>query len=70
MRKNVGFIIIASKEISFNEEIVLGVQIFENNDYKYVTWLCRNGDNYNTGHYYLDIETAVKDYRNRIRRGY
>ena len=67
MRTNVGFIIIASDKNESGDEIVLGCYPFDNG-YKYVTWVCFNGDDYNFGHYFTDINEAVEDYNRRLRK--
>lgn len=66
-KENVGFIIIAAKDIvnDFPAQIVLG---FRRTSYaaEYVTWLY-NGESkgYFFGHYFLNFEAAVKDYEKR-----
>lgn len=64
-RENVGFIIIGSERIGINEEIVFGV-----NDNQYVTWHCRNGEDYSNGHYGSSFMDAIEDFKRRVIRGY
>ena len=64
-RENAGFIIIGSERIGINEEIVFGV-----NDSQYVTWHCRNGNNYSNGHYGNSFMDAIDDFKRRVIRGY
>ena len=66
MRTNAGFVIIASEKNNRDEEIVLGCHPFDNG-YKYVTWTCYNGNDYNFGHYFTDINKAVRDYNARVK---
>lgn len=65
-RRNSGFTIIRSARISSNEEIVIGYNpTYE--DHKFVTWFCRNGNDYNYGHYVSTLTEAVKDFLKRIK---
>ena len=36
----------------------------------YITWCCYKGSYCVAGHYFIDIETALKDYKHRIEGGY
>ena len=62
MRENAGYTIILAIPIG-NVEFVLG----ENpvGIAKYVTWECKNGDNYYWGHYTTDRLAAMRDLLNR-----
>ena len=67
-RENAGFIIIGSERVGINEEIVFGM----NNSHwrQYVTWHCRNGNNYSNGHYGSSFMDAIDDFKRRVIRGY
>lgn len=67
-RENAGFIIIGSERIGINEEIVLGVN--DSHWRQYVTWHCRNGNNYSNGHYGSSFMDAIDDFKRRVIRGY
>lgn len=67
-RENAGFIIIGSERIGINEEIVLGVN--DSHWRQYVTWHCRNGNNYSNGHCGSSFMDAIDDFKRRVIRGY
>lgn len=58
VRMNQGYIITDSIHIG-ETEFVLGVS--HNAPSMFVTWTCKNGDNYYWGHYYSDLLKAKKD---------
>ena len=57
-RSNQGYIIVSSIH-SGESEIVLGANAKAPSPY--VTWMCRNHDNYYWGHYFSDKFAAEKD---------
>lgn len=61
-RKNQGYIITNSITIG-NSEFVLGVH--ETRPNAFVTWECKNKDDYFWGHYCDDLLTAQKDFLER-----
>lgn len=62
MRKNAGYIITESIRIG-NVEFVLGEKQTE--PAQYVTWECKDGDNYYWGHYMTDKLAALGDLLDR-----
>ena len=62
-RENVGYFIKESMKIG-SLEIVLGEKDDQNSK-KYVTWQCRNGNDYNHGHYYDNELDAKADFCQR-----
>lgn len=60
-RINAGYTIVESCAIDDELEVVLGERRG-----KYVTWRCRNGEDYYWGHYFDDPRAALKDYGKRI----
>lgn len=58
MRINAGYIITDSIHIG-ETEFVLGVHSTAAN--QFVTWSCKDGKDYNWGHYYSDLLSATKD---------
>lgn len=61
-RTNAGYIIANSITIG-NTEVVLGVHSEYPN--KFVTWECKNKNDYYWGHYHTDILQAQKDFLQR-----
>ena len=61
-RENAGYEIINSMKIGENE-VVLGAK--KEGYVKYVTWECKDGNNYFWGHYHTDLLTAQKDFCER-----
>lgn len=57
-RTNAGFIITDSIHIG-NSEFVIGIHTSAPRSY--VTWQCRNGNNYFWGHYFEDRQSAERD---------
>ena len=57
-RTNAGYVITDSIKIG-DTEIVLGEH--SKAAAPYVTWLCKNENNYFWGHYFMDRKTAVRD---------
>lgn len=62
MRKNAGYIITESIRIG-HVEFVLGEKQME--PAQYVTWECKDGDNYYWGHYMTDKLAALRDLLDR-----
>lgn len=62
-RKNAGYIITQSMTIG-ESEIVLGVHTTRPN--AFVTWECKNKDNYYWGHYTTSLIAAQKDFCKRV----
>ena len=65
-RKNAGYTIISTFLFARSDdgttfEIVLG----ENSRGHYVTWECKNGNNYYWGHYFDQIDHARADFLDR-----
>lgn len=58
MRINAGYIITDSVHVG-GMEFVLGVHSAAAN--QFVTWACKDGNNYFWGHYHDDLLTATKD---------
>lgn len=63
-RENAGYVITNSIKIA-SLEIVMG-EADGNNGKKYVTWQCRNGNDYNHGHYYDNKLDAKADFCKRV----
>ena len=57
-RTNAGFIITDSIHIG-NSEFVIGIHTSAPRSY--VTWQCRNGNDYFWGHYFEDRQSAERD---------
>jgi len=57
-RKNAGYMIIQSMMVG-NAEFVLGYR--EGAMTPYVTWECKDGNNYFWGHYFMERHQAVRD---------
>ncbi len=64
-RINAGYEIIDAIPVG-NTEFVLGRNIHDGA--RYVTWECKNGDNYFWGHYFADRKDAVRDFYERAGR--
>ena len=62
MRRNAGYTITESIRIG-NVEFVLGEKQTE--PAQYVTWECKDGDNYYWGHYMTDKLAALRDLLDR-----
>ena len=62
MRKNAGYTIVESICIG-KLEFVLGES--STDPAQYVTWACKNGDNYFWGHYMTDKLAALRDLLDR-----
>lgn len=62
MRENAGYTIILAIPIG-NVEFVLGENTSDGA--RYVTWECKNGNNYYWGHYTTDKLAAMRDLLNR-----
>ena len=62
MRANAGYTITQSIHIG-NTEFVLGES--SSDPAQFVTWACRNGDNYFWGHYMTDKLAALRDLLDR-----
>lgn len=60
-RENAGYEIINSMKIG-ESEIVLGAR---DGYMAYVTWECKDGNNYFWGHYHTDLLSAQKDFCKR-----
>ena len=58
IRTNAGYVITNSINVG-NTEFVLGVHM--NTPNQFVTWQCKDGDNYFWGHYFSDRLKAQKD---------
>ena len=63
-RENVGYVITNSIKIA-SLEIVMG-EADSKDGKKYVTWQCRNGNDYNHGHYYDNELNAKADFCKRV----
>jgi hypothetical protein len=63
IRQNQGYTILQAQTVG-NEEIVLGENL--NAPDPYVTWVCRNGTDYNFGHYRSSMLSASRDFMKRI----
>ena len=62
-RINAGYVITDSIKIG-DTEVVLGEH--SKAAAPYVTWLCKNENNYFWGHYFTDKEAATKDFYDRV----
>ena len=63
VRQNAGYTILQAQTVG-NKEIVLGEN--PNAPDPYVTWVCRNGTDYNFGHYCSSMLSASRDFMKRI----
>ena len=63
IRQNTGYIILQACKVG-NQEIVLGENL--NAPDPYVTWMCRNGTDYNFGHYCSTMLSASRDFMKRV----
>ena len=61
-RMNAGYIITDSVHVG-NTEFVLGVSNTVSS--QFVTWVCKDGRNYDWGHYFSDMLAATKDLLDR-----
>ena len=61
-RKNQGFIIVNQIRVG-SAEFVLGVH--EKNPNSFVTWQCKDKDDYFWGHYFTNLLAAQKDFCRR-----
>lgn len=65
IRQNAGYTILQSCKVG-NQEIVLGENLKAPDPY--VTWMCRNGNDYNFGHYCSTMLSASRDFMRRVNR--
>lgn len=63
MRINEGYEIIYSSQINNGVEAILA---FNRKSGMYVTWLCKDGNNYFWGHYFSNEVEALRDLASRI----
>ena len=61
-RKNIGYVITDSVRIG-ETEFVIGAH--EKDPNRFVTWACKDGDNYFWGHYMTDKLAALRDLLDR-----
>lgn len=65
VRQNAGYTIIQAQTVG-KTEFVLGENLKAPDPH--VTWVCREGIDYNFGHYFSSIFSASRDFMNRISR--
>ena len=63
VRQNAGYTILQAQTVG-NQEIVLGENLKAPDPY--VTWVCRNGSDYNFGHYCSTMLSASRDFMKRV----
>lgn len=63
IRCNAGYTILQACKVG-NQEIVLGENLKAPDPY--VTWSCRNGNDYNFGHYCSTMLSASRDFMKRV----
>ncbi|MFT9057202.1 MAG: hypothetical protein ABF449_11435 [Ethanoligenens sp.] len=65
IRQNAGYTILQARKVG-DQEIVLGENLKAPDPY--VTWMCRNGNDYNFGHYCSTMLSASRDFMKRVNR--